>query len=150
MQIINVNQVKKEIYPHITKCYGETNFAQLYSLFSLDKSFGLIFLFNSTFESPFFICDSLNFLIKSFFDKSNCYNQTINKIKELSASNKYIIKPFDGELPTFPYKYDYNYAPINEIKKFITIIDYVAAGYAPAVNPNLISSLGYYFQYEKI
>jgi hypothetical protein len=147
MQIINVNIIKKTIDLLVEERYGFASNTQLYSLFSLDKKFGLIFLLNID-------CDN-NLHLKAFEFLKERYSRFLqvsyiyikNQINELHISNNYIIKPFDGEMPCNPYNYTYNSTPINDIKKYITIIDYVAAGYAPNVNPNLISSLGYSFNY---
>jgi hypothetical protein len=159
MQIINVNKVKAEIDK---ACRHYKNNVQLYSIFSTEyadfpekyadspEKFGLIFLSNYDYNDNYFYSDCLRLLRSLTFSLNHNY---IHKtLSALATRGSYIIKPFDGELPSFPYSCEYDFVPHNNEEIFYRVIDYVAAGCTPSfnMNPNLISSLGYSFDYEKI
>jgi hypothetical protein len=66
-------------------------------------------------------------------DKIKKYNQSFSE-------GKSEIVCFDGELP---FEYEPESAPLNAINSTNSIIEFIAAGYCPQINPNLISSWGY-------
>lgn len=155
MQIINVNQVKKQIDTAL-KMYGnryiDHSDLQLYSFCSIGEQerLCLIFLFTSCSNAGNFLySDSIKFLKRQTFYNHDYVSQ---KLFKLVNDGNFIIKPFNGEIPSYPYQASYNFVPFNDLRLYLRIIDYIAAGYAKEfdINPNLISSLGYSVNYETI
>ena len=68
----------------------------------------------------------------------------------LNKSSKFdlVLEAFDGELP---YVYNPELDPFQEMPQPFSIISYIAAGYTyNPINPNLISSWGYSFNYDLV
>jgi hypothetical protein len=76
------------------------------------------------------------------------YNNTLGFAEYEKKANLFdlILKPFDGELP---YKYSPTSRIFDDTTEHFNIISYIAAGHTcKPINPNLISSWGYSFDYN--
>ncbi len=144
--IINQKEFDKKILNNF-----KTNNVSLYCYFDhLDRKkigykigrSGHVFLCSSNISSKMLRIEFLllyNHCYSAYYDKKLLKLRVSNYDKNILSGEAEIIK-FDGELPV---EYSLTSIPLNVANFKNYIIEYVAAGYCPKVNPNLISSWGY-------
>lgn len=149
---INIPQITKKVDAAVIKHYGQTDNVTLYSLF-FDKKLelclnnkmrrpGVNFLINCS-EYHSCLKDSSYIFLENRFRRYN--NEYLLSLLNKSKTNPDAeIKVFDGEEPTLGSFSNFVYL---DMATQFTVIDFVAAGYTNVINPNLISSLGYRFEY---
>lgn len=152
---INVPKIKSKVDSAVIKYYGSVDNIFLYSMF-FDKTLkscpdhkmrrpGVVYLLNVK-ESNTALYSSSYFILQNIFKRYNLEHlqSLVNTSKAFSNSE---IKVFDGEEPIYGKFSNFAYSVMPQQ---FTILEFVAAGYTNVNNPNLISSLGYQFNYEKI
>jgi hypothetical protein len=151
---INAKKIKSRIDEAIEKYYGASHNAALYTIFFDDKPVicannkyrkpGVAFLLNNQ-PHQFETEKAYDVLERAFKRFGNSI--FLSQLSKVQNNLLYNIKPYDAEFPAYGTFDNYAYS---DLSSSFPIMEFVAAGYAKNINPNLISALGYQFDYDKL
>jgi hypothetical protein len=149
---INAPKTKSKIDAAVQKCYGSYDKASLYTIIFDEKlvlcaggkykKSGVVVLLNRE-NYDLITTASYQLLNRAFMRFNNSY--LLSELDKSKLSSTCQIKPYEGEDLTYGLPQSFVYS---DLSAKYTIIEFVAAGYCNSLNPNLISSWGYSFDYS--